>query len=169
MDQCGTPQQRFTFQAVPQSVAELAAMPESALTSPFQAAALTVLALCRYVQDAPSGIDLLNHIKGPQPLSPYEQQFLRDRLRDKAYLPLSYFAGATPQNNYTPSLPLTLTVMEDPYSYAEAGYAKLLVRSAGADQPRPIKLRAKGQTAWFLWEQFLLSDIRQPVADDPWA
>ena len=169
MGQFGASQQSFTFQAIPQNAAELAALPEAALTSPFQAAALTVLALMRYVQDAQAGIELLNHLKGPQPLSPYEQQFLRDRLRDKLYLPNSYFAGATPQNNYIPSLPLTITVMEDPYSYAEAGYAKLLVRSSGADQPRPIKLRAKGQTQWFLWEQFLLSDIRQPVADDPWA
>jgi len=161
--------QTFIFDNVPKNAAELSALPETELISPFQAAALTVLALCRYGEDTAACIDMLNLLKGPQPLSPYEQQFLRDRLRGKDYLPYSYFAGASPQNNYSPAQPLTLTIQADPYSFAEEGYAKLLVQSAGADQPRPIKLRRKGQSQWFLWEQFLLSDIRQPVADDPWA
>ena len=161
--------QTFIFNSVPQNVNELSALPEAALTNPFQAAALTVLALCRYCEDVNSGIEMLNFLKGPQPLSPYEQQFLRDRLRGKAYLPYSFFAGATTQNNYVPTKPLTITVKTDPYSYAEDGYAKLLIQSSGADQIRPIKLRCKGQTQWFLWEQFLLSEIRQPAASDPWA
>ena len=33
-----------------------------------------------------------------------------------------------------------------------------------------IKLRHKPSTdQWFLWEQFLFSDIRPPVGADPWA
>ena len=159
----------FQFASVPASVAEFTALPEAALSDPFQAAALTVLALCRYCSDPQAGIEMLNAIKGPQPLSNYEQQFVRDRLSGKQYVPFSYFAGATVENNYTPSTPLSITIKDDPYSYAEDGYAKLLIQSSGADQPRPIKLRRKGQTHWFLWEQFLLSDIRQPVKDDPWA
>jgi len=163
-------QETFIFTHLPQSAAELSAMPEAALTTPFRAAALTVAALCRYNASPQDCIAMLNVLKGPQPLSPYEQQFLRDRLRDAAYLPLSYFAGATPANNYTPAQPYTITVMADPYSYTEEGYAKLLVQSSGADQARPIKLRRKVQTQeWFLWEQFLLSGIRVPVATDPWA
>jgi len=159
----------YTFQAIPTTVAELSALPEAALTDPFQAAALTVLALCRYAVDAQSGVELLNHLKGPQPLSQYELQFLKDRFRDKKYVPSSYFAGATQDNGYTPSQPYTITISDDPYSYAEDGYAKLVIKSAGADQPRPVKLRRKGQTQWLLWEQFLLSDIRTPTAEDPWA
>ena len=159
----------FTFQSIPQSVAELSALPEAVLSNPFQAAALTILALCNYSNNAQSTVDMLNFLKGPAPLTTYEQQFLRDRLTGKAYVPLSFFAGASPQNNYMPTKPYTVTVMDDPYSYGEEGYAKLLVKSSGADQPRPIKLRQKGQGQWFLWEQFLLSDIRQPVEEDPWA
>jgi len=161
--------QAFILSTIPQSVDELSALPEAALTSPFQAAALTVLALCRYCEDAKIGIDMLNFLKGPQPLSPYEQQFLRDRLTGKTYLPYSFFAGSSPQNNYTPTKPLTIVVSEDPYSYAEDGYAKLLIQSSGADQARPVKLRRKGQTQWLLWEQFLLSGIREPIENDPWA
>ena len=159
----------FVFGKIPASLAEFSALPEAELKNPFQAAALTVLAICRYCDNPQSGIEMLNFLKGPQPLSTYEQQFLRDRLTGKKYLPYSFFEGASVQNNYTPSEPLTIIILDDPYSYAEEGYAKLLIKSSGADQVRPIKLRRKGQDQWFLWEQFLLSSIREPVAADPWA
>lgn len=42
------------------------------------------------------------------------------------------------------------------------------IRSSGADSPRPIKLRQKGNQ-WFLWEQYLMPDIRKPKSADPWA
>ena len=162
-------QETFIFPQLPQNAAELSATPEAALTSPYQAAALTVAALCRYGESPQDCIAMLNVLKGPQPLSPYEIQFLRDRLSGKAYLPFSFFAGASPVNGYSPSQPYTVTILSDPYSFAEEGYAKLLVQSAGADQARPVKLRRKGASNWFLWEQFLLSGIREPAADDPWA
>lgn len=44
-------------------------------------------------------------------MTPYDSQFLRDRLRGKEYLPLAYFDGATPQNGYRPTAPYTLTVL----------------------------------------------------------
>ena len=105
-------------------------------------------------------------------LSEYEKQFLADRFRDKDYVPRSYFSGATPENNYEPSEPYTLTFFENPYSrenFSE-GYLTLHIKSGGADSARQIKLRTKPSTGqWFLWEQFLLSDIRKPAAADPWA
>ena len=159
----------FVFASIPTNLDELSSLPEAAMNNPFQAAALTVLALCRYCEDTQMGIEMINFLKGPQPLSAYEIQFLRERLSGKKYVAYSYFMGTTPENNYTPANPLTITISEDPYSYAEDGYAKLVIRSSGADSPRPIKLRRKGQDQWFLWEQFLLSDIRQPIAADPWA
>jgi len=46
----------------------------------------------------------------------------------------------------------------------------MYVTSGGADSPRPIKLRKKPSTGqWFLNEIQCLSDIRTPVAADPWA
>lgn len=158
----------FTFSALPGSLSELKALPESSLTTPFAAAALTVCALCRYASDTNQGIEMLNFLKGPQPLSTYEKQFLTDRFRDKKYVPISYFEGATPQNNYEPSKPYRITISDNPYSYQENGYAVLYLSSGGADSPRQIKLRQKGEQ-WFLWEQMILSDIRKPAAEDPWA
>ena len=161
----------FTFSALPESPAELQALPEADLSSPFQTAALTVLALCAYAADKQIGTEMLNLLRGPRPLNGQELSFLNDRFRGgKTYLPFSYFAGATPENNYTPSQPFTLTVESNHLSAAEAGYMKLFIPCGGADSPRPIKLRQRGSDGkWFLWEQYLLTDIRQPKAADPWA
>lgn len=158
----------FRFAALPESVDEMKALPEASLDSPFKAAALTVCALCAYAAAPQVGVDMLNFLKGPQPLSTYELQFLRDRFSDKKYVPFSYFQGSSPDNNYTPTEPFTITIETNPYSYADEGYAKLFIRSTGADSPREVKLRRKGEQ-WFLWEQFLLPGIREPKANDPWA
>lgn len=161
--------QTFTFAALPESVDQLKALPEASLDTPFKAAALTVCALCAYAAAPQIGTDMLNFLKGPQPLSVYEQQFIKDRLSDgKTYVPFSYFDGATPENDYTPARPFTVTVSSNPYSFSDEGYATLHIMSGGADSPRQVKLRQKGEQ-WFLWEQFLLPDIRKPRSQDSWA
>lgn len=68
-----------------------------------------------------------------------------------------------------PSRPFTLTVEAGPYADANPGYKKLHIRSGGADNPREIILRQKGDGTWLLWDQFLLVSIRQPKSADPWA
>ena len=161
-----------TLRQLPTSLAQLQAMPEGALKQPEHTAALTIAALCIYPIDKEAALEMLNYLQGPRGVTPSDKQFLADRFQDKDYVPRSYFAGATPQNNYEPSEPYTVTVFENPYSRGQIGegYLTLHVRSGGADSPRQIKLRNKPSTGqWFLWEQFLLSDIRQPVASDPWA
>ena len=164
----------YSFQMLPKTLDQLKAMPEAALTDPAAVAALCVAALCVYPENKDEAIQMINYLKGPQPLSVYETQFIRDRFMDgKDYLPRSYFAGATPQNNYAPTMPYTICVEENPYSRAQLaeGYLKLFVRSGGADSPREIKLRTKPSTGqWFIWEfGGILSGIRIPAASDPWA
>ena len=160
----------FTFSALPESLAQLQALPEADLSDPFRTAALTVCALCAYGADRQVGIEMLNWLRGPRPLNGQDISFLNDRFRGgKDYLPFSYFAGASPENHYTPREPFTLFVESSPVSGAEPGYRKLFIPCGGADSPRPIKLRMKGDGRWFLWEQYLLTSIRPPEADDPWA
>lgn len=165
----GTKKETITFTALPESLAQMQALPEAALTSPFQTAALTVCALCAYAANKQIGTEMLNFLKGPQPLSNQEISFLNDRFRDGIHVPFSYFAGANPDNNYTPSEPFTITIEAGPYADANPGYKKLHIRSGGADSPREVVLRQKGNGQWFLWEQFLMVGIRQPKASDPWA
>lgn len=159
----------FTFEALPESVAQLQALPEAALTDPFQTAALTLCALCAYGADPYIGQEMLNFLKGPRPLTAHEILFLNDRFRDGAHVPFSYFRGATPENNYTPAEPFTVTITAGPYADVNAGYKKLHIQSGGADNPREIVLRQKGDGQWFLWEQYLMVSIRTPKANDPWA
>ena len=158
----------FEFSEIPSTLDELKSLPEAKLETPVMTAALTVLALCRYEKDVNSAIEMINFLKGPVDLTEYDKQFLRDRLRGKSYVPRSYFEGTSPENDYTPSVPLTIKVFEYAYSYSEDGYAMLEIRSSGADSPRQIKLRKKGNE-WFLWQQYLLPDIRTPKKDDAWA
>ena len=44
----GNRRETFAFSALPESLAEMQALPEAGLDSPFKTAALTVLALCAY-------------------------------------------------------------------------------------------------------------------------
>ena len=39
----------------------------------------------------------------------------------------------------------------------------------GADSPRPVKLRLAKDGRWYLWEQYLLTGIREPESSNPWA
>lgn len=161
--------QTITFTALPKTLAEMQALPEAVLQNPFQTAALTVCALCVYAEDRDNGTQMLNWLRGPRPLSPFDISFLNDRFRDGNYVPFSYFAGAVPGNDYTPTLPYTLTIEAGPYADANPGYKKLHIRSGGADNAREIVLRQKGDGTWLLWDQFLLLGIRQPKSADPWA
>ena len=160
----------FTFSSLPTNVNELRALPEASLDSAFKTTALTILALCHYEQDRVAALEMLDFLKGPAEVSTYEKQFIQERLRGKEYKARSFFAGATPDNGYQPTTPYTITVSENPYSFDEENWATLYVTSGGADNPRPIKLRKKPSTGqWFLNDIQCLSDIRVPVAEDPWA
>ena len=160
----------FTFSALPESLDELQKLPEAALDTPYKTAALTVCALCAYATAPEIGKEMLNFLKGPAPLSSYEISFINDRFRDGQYVPFSNFAGASPENGYTPSVPFTVTVFSNPYSFPEQGRATLHLSSGGADSPRQIKLRFKPSDGrWYLEEQMILVGIRPPKSSDPWA
>ena len=144
-------------------------MPSAAMSTPFQTAAMTVLALCFYPQNSELSLKMLDFLRGPRPLNGADKQFIADRFRAKDYVPRSYFVGSTPDNDYQPNAPYTVEVSENQYSYEEQGIAKLFISSGGADSPRPIKLRKAKDGKWYLWEQFLLTDIREPESTNPWA
>ena len=157
----------FTFESLPENTEQLKALPEASLKSPFMTAALVIAAACSYEKSPENSIAMLDFLKGPQSLSGYEKQFIRDRLRGKGYVARSFFQGTSPENGYEPSRPFTISVEDNAHSYEEEGYAMLYVKSSGADSPRPIKLRLKADSEeWYLWELACLSDIRAPRAAD---
>ena len=86
----GNKRETFTFSSLPESLAEMQALPEASLDTPFKTAALTVLALCAYAADKNIGAEMLNWLRGPRPLNGQEISFLNDRFRDgKTYLPFT--------------------------------------------------------------------------------
>ena len=158
-----------TFAELPQTLEAFKALPQAAQATPFDTAAMTVVALQMYPKDRELCYAMLGCLKGPAGLSPAEKQFIRDRMMDQAYVPRSYFGGAVPGNDYEPARPYAVTVSENPYSYENQGYAKLFLQSGGADSPRAVTLRLAKDGRWYLWEQFLLVGIRPPESTNPWA
>ena len=161
---------QFTIRSLPNYVEELKAMKEADMKDPYAVAALTVVALMRYETSMEDCYEMLNYLKGPEDLSTYEKGFLKDRFEGKKYYKVrSFFAGATPQNDYTPSTPYMIKVRSNRESFVSDGWATLLLFSGGADNPRSVRLRQKKSTGeWFLNEILFLSDIRLPASADPW-
>lgn len=93
---------KITFSALPKTSEQFAALADGKLYSPENTCALFLLALNMYTQDKDTGLEAINLLRGPRPMNGYDSQFIRDRLRDKSYLPLAYFEGATPDTAILP-------------------------------------------------------------------
>lgn len=161
-----------TLTAVTGDPSDITALPPFNRKDPKEVAAMTVLALGRYPKNREECFAMMNDLKGPEPLTNMEKQFINDRFMDgKDYIMRSYFKGATPENDYTPSKPLMVQVIELADSYESEGYARLWIPSGGADSPRQITLRKKASTGeWFVNQhEFLLGNIRIPKSEDKWA
>jgi hypothetical protein len=170
----GTKSYSYTFQKMPQTLEEMKALPEASLKDPAAVAALIVLALDRYGTDRQACFDMMNFLKGPEPLSETEKQQINNQYMDgKNYVARSYLKGATPENNYTPAEPLRIEPFENPYSRDNynQGYIKIFLQSGGADSPRYVVLRNKPSTGQWFANQFmpLLMGIRIPKEQDKWA
>jgi len=157
------------FGKLPDTFEEFTSLPQASLSTPYDTAAMTVLALCFYPQDPALSMKMFEFVSGPRTINPAEYSFIKDRFRDADYVPRSYFKGAVPGNDYKPSEPYTVTVSENPYTYQNEGYAKMLLTSGGADSPRFVNLRKAKDGKWYLWEQFILVGIRAPESSNPWA
>lgn len=170
VDAVTSKKETFTFEALPQTLEELKALKEAELKTPYQAAALAVVALCTYAKNPEITFEMLEFLNGPDAVSTYTRQFITERLRDKTYLPFSFFEGATPQNEYTPAVPYKISVFSNSYSFNEENWGTIYVTSGGADNPRGIKVRKKPSTGqWFVNDIQILTDIRVPQSANPWA
>lgn len=162
---------QVTISKLPTNISEFKTLASSG-REPERVCALFLCALFLFDGNKDDGTAAMNLLRGPRPMTPYDVQFLCDRLRGKPYLPLAHFDGAAPENGYRPSELYTLNVLADPRPQdMEPGYLRVFLKTAGADSPRPMKLRQKGTTGeWFLWDYSgILSGIRIPTAEDPWV
>ena len=118
---------QVTIQSIPASKQENETH-EAGGRQPERICALFLCALALFNRDKDAGTAAMNLLRGPRPMTPYDAQFLRDRLRGKAYLPLAYFEGATPENGYQPRAPYRLTVLADPWPQAAGHRAGVSAR-----------------------------------------
>ena len=159
---------KVVFEELPQTAEDLEALlalyPQSDARN---TGAFFIASLVRYVDSSDDGLAMIDLLRGVRPMNDMDKNFLKDRLRDKTYLPGAYFEGAKPENDYTPDDPWTLMVYDDPMQ-AEEGYLYIQVATTGADSRRRITLREKdGQ--YYLWEYSnVLTGIRLPASEDPW-
>ena len=122
----------FSLTSIPRKPKELCEMPEFEMKCPFVRAALTILALRQYSFSPDDSIEMLELLAGPGSFSVSDLSLLRKKLDGREYIPFSFFANATPENAYDPSLPLTISVKDTAFSYKKDGYATLYVQSSGA-------------------------------------
>lgn len=160
---------KIVFDKLPNNLDEFKVLADNLMNNPFGTTALTVLAFTYYPKDKELSLAMIDYLRGPRPLSNMDKQFIRDRFLEKDYVPRSYFEGATPNNDYQANEPHTIIVSDNPYSYKNEGYATLYVSSGGADSPRQVQLRLAKDAKWYLWEQFILVDIRPCESTNPWA
>ena len=156
---------------LPQSLEEFKALDKLDLTKPENTIIMYLAATNLFAQNEEEGIVALNILAGPRPLSSQDVYFYRERLKDKKYLMKVYFQGATPENNYEPEMPYTLTIYPDVGRYGEKGYCRVFLKAPAFDSPRPVTLRYKPSTGeYFIWNMnSVLVDVRIPKAQDPWA
>ena len=165
---------KITFNKIISSLEELKTYD---LTNPYNVAALTVHIICNYaINNDQNFYNLLQYLMGDfQQISPLMKQNIKDRMiqNDKyLFIGKSYFVGATPTNNYNPSIPYEVEIFENDYSKQNEGYIRLLLKSSGADNLRPITLRLAKDGNYYLWSDSiigLLTDIRKPESQNPWA
>jgi len=163
----------FTFDKLPETLAELKAHDICDLTKPQNTAAMLVLAYCAYKKDKKESLAMIDFLNGPSPLTENDKQLLDERFSEShGYIPFSYFEGASPQNNYMPDRPYRLVIKEFTRSRYELniGYYMLYLQSSGAESDRYIKLKLKPSTGeWFIYEPFIMVGVRRPDSMDPWA
>ncbi len=159
----------ITFDKIPANLEELKAMPQASLNEPEYTAALFLAVMMHYPVNKEETYEMLEFLKGPYGLSTYEKQFLADRMADGDHVVRSFFSGTSPENDYKPSMPYTI-VTERGFEEETDGRMKIFLTPSGADSKRHIMLRHKVSTnQWFIEDQMILSMIRPPKSQDPWA
>ena len=145
-------------------------------TSPENVAALLIHSFCNYIpKNEENFYDMLQYLYGEfQPLSELMKQNIKDRMMQNEkykFIGNSYFEGANPNNDYTPT-GFGIEITRNDYSETEEGFMRLFLKSGGADSLRPLTLKLAKDGNYYIWSDScigLLSDIRKPESNNPWA
>ena len=159
----------ITFDKLPANVEELKALPIASLNEPEYGAALFVAAMMHYSVNKDETFEMLDFLNGPYEVTQYQKQFIADRMAEGDHVVRSFFAGTSPENDYTPSMPYTI-VTERGFDQETDGRMRIVLTSSGSVTKRFFTMRHKPSTnQWFVEEQMILGMIREPKSADPWA
>lgn len=75
---------QVVIQKIPENLQEFEILAAKG-RQPEHICALFLCALALFDRDKDAGVAAMNLLRGPKPMTPYDCQFLRDRLRGKAY------------------------------------------------------------------------------------
>ena len=147
---------------LPYTYEEFTAMSQGDLSLPQNTVVMFLLALNVFTKNANLGRTMINSLKWKQPLSQYEEMFIFEKLKNRAYLPMAYFSGACPENGYTPQKPYLLKVIDCFKGGGKGNLKKLFLETAGAVEKREITLKKDGNL-WKIWEYAaILMNIKPP-------
>jgi len=182
-------QYTYTFSTVPTNAEEIA---QYTLDSPYKAMALMILAFRTWTPENETDcLEMLNYLtdtgatrNGEKvPFSRYNPwiEALRDRMKqnDKyRYIGNAYLGGATPENDYTPTEPVTITLRQsvyDPYKEADEWgplQKQVLIFLDGAENERYSLFSQAENGDWKVsgrsWIN-LLADVQPMASDYIWA
>jgi hypothetical protein len=150
------------LQQIPETIEDFIILRDEVSTTPSGGAAVFVLALYIYTLDEKLGLQALTvtlvnddlHLqknngvyKGYSPTS--GMRYLLDRVLSKPYMIRSYFAGASPENNYNMGdLPFIVETSTNKYSEISESEIKLFVACSGAGSPRPVRVELNSSGIW---------------------
>lgn len=163
---------------IPNDVEGFLAIRDRLATTPEGGAAVFTLALVCLARDEALGRAALTiaidrsqlsqgdkGYKGFQP-SNRELQAFKERIASKPHVALSYLAGTSPENGYTPPAgPVSVKLRNQGLAHERSDdSAKLFVHSSGADSPRPLVLAKNNRGLWKAksWSSLTVG-VRAPV------
>jgi len=188
-------QYSFTFSTVPTCYEDII---QYKLDSPYKTMALLLLAFRTWTPqnktDCQEMLDYLTNTnadslktdseghKLSRKFSEYEvwKQFLTERMNQNTkyrYIGNAYLEGAMPENDYTPTEPITITVRQsvyDPYNVrkgTDPSLKQVLISLPGSDSDRYCLFYEDQRGDWRVFSdswQGLLTDVKQPGEDRIW-
>ena len=172
--------EKITINSMPSTIEEFVQLRDQIAQKPEGGAAIFLLAMKIFVENEQLGRQCLvvaadrnslqegNDYKGYSLLRS-QMSLLSSQLSKNPKIPNSYIEGATPENNYSVSLPFVYTFSRQKYSGDESeGVIKIFVKCYGADTDRPIQLRRNNRGLWKAtnWSSVIVGVKSPPVDDD---
>ena len=149
---------------MPNSLEEFITLRNRIATTPEGGAAIFIIALKSFADKKDWGekalviaVDRYNLIKGNVykgfDLSLSVKSFLKRTIAKQPYIPNSYFAGSSPENNYSVKAPYKLKFFTTKYTKAQSSgdKVKLMVECSGA-RPRPVVLKKNNKGIYKAYE-----------------